>query len=263
MVTILLAAVGLYLCICAFMFVGQERLLFPTALVAPAGPLAPGGERLTLTAPDGVRLEGVYLPPMRAAGDGTLILSFSGNATNAQDLAERLRAAFPDYPIAAFHYRGYAPSGGSPGAEAMAADAPLAYDLVLERYRPRRIVAVGVSLGSGIAAALASQRPLAGLILVTPFDSLKNVARQLYWWLPVSLLMRHDIDAVAALSDRSVPVAIIAAGEDRLVRLERTESLRRALSDVRLHVTLPGASHNDIFLHPDLDRALRDSLLAL
>jgi uncharacterized protein len=253
----------LYLAVCAALWPFQERMLFPTWLAGASGPLPAGGERLTLTAPDGVELHGVYLPPARADGGDTLLLSFAGNATNAQALAERLRVAFPEHPIAAFHYRGYAPSGGTPGAETMVADAPLAYDLVASRYRPRRIVAIGVSLGSGIAASLAAARPLAGVILVTPFDSLKNVAQQVYWWVPVSLLMRHDVDAAAALSGREVPVAIVAAADDGLVRPERTAKLREVLSDLRHDAILPGADHNDIFSHPDFDEALRRSLASL
>lgn len=253
----------LYLAICAAMWAFQERLLFPTWLMSASGPLPPGGERLTATASDGVILEGVYLPPANGDGAGTLLLAFAGNATNAQALAERLRVSFPDHPIAAFHYRGYAPSGGSPSAEAMAADAPVAFDLVASRYRPRRMVAIGVSLGAGIGATLAAQRPLSGLILVTPFDSLKNVARQAYWWLPVPLLMRHDVDAVAALRGRDFPVAIVAAERDTLVRPERTDALRESLTDRRSDTTLPGVGHNDIFNHPGFDAALRRALDSL
>ncbi len=261
--TILLLLAGLYAAICLVMFVMQERLLFPTWLVSSSAPLPPGGERLSLTAPDGVKLEGVYLPPMRGKGDGTLLLSFAGNATNAQALAVRLRIAFPQNPIVAFHYRGYAPSTGTPGAEAMVEDAPLAFDLAIQCYRPKRVIGIGVSLGSGIGAALAARRPLAGLILVTPFDSLKNVARQIYWWLPVALLMRHDVDSVAALEGRDVPVALISAGNDGLVRPERTAALRDALRNLKADTVLPGATHNDIFGHPDFDAALRTALARL
>jgi pimeloyl-ACP methyl ester carboxylesterase len=260
---ILLTLLGLYLAACIALYFAQSRLLFPAWLAGAAGPLPPGAERLTLDAPDGTRLEGVHLPPVQGNGSHTLILSFAGNATNAQHLAMRLRSAFPEHPIVAFHYRGYQPSGGTTGAEAMAEDAPLAYDFVVARYRPQRVVAVGVSLGSGVASALAARRPLSGAILVTPFDSLKNVARQIYWWVPVSLLMRHDLDSAAALAGSDVPVAVVAAERDGLVRPERTDALRGAVRNLRHDVVLPGATHNDIFLHPGFDPALREALRKL
>jgi pimeloyl-ACP methyl ester carboxylesterase len=261
--TTLLILAGLYFAILIALYFGQSRMLFPAGLVGPTGPLPPGAERLTLDAADGTRLEGVHLPPLKGEGDETLILSFAGNATNAQDLAERLRIALPEHPVAAFHYRGYAPSGGSAGAQAMTDDAPLAYDLLVARYRPGRVVAIGVSLGSGVAASLAARRPVSGLILVTPFDSLMNVARQLYWWVPVSLLMRHDLDSAAALKGSQIPVAIIAAERDELVRPERTDQLRGAVPALRHDVTLAGATHNDIFVHSGFDPALREAMARL
>ena len=257
---VLLLLLAFYLAICLVMYFAQTRLLFPAWLVGVAGAPPPGTERLSIEAPDGTRLEGLHLPPANGPGNGTMILSFAGNATYAQHLAERLRIAYPEHPIAAFHYRGYAPSAGAADAGAMGEDAALVYDAVVGRYRPKRVVGVGVSLGSGVAAQLAAKRPLSGLVLVTPFDSLKNVARQIYWWLPVSLLMRHDLDSAEALRGSRVPVAIVAAERDGLVRPERTAALRESVRDLRLAVTLPGATHNDVFLHRGFDPALRESL---
>lgn len=259
----LLALAALYGAICLAMWAMQERLLFPVWIVAETGPLPPGAERMTLTAGDGVTLEGVYLPANGEEGHGTLLLAFGGNATNAQALAQRVKAAFPDHAVAAFHYRGYAPSAGTPGAAAMAGDAPAAYDFAVARYRPRRVIAIGVSLGGGIAATLAASRPLDGLILVTPFDSLRATARQVYWWLPVGLLLRHDVDSAAALRGRPVPVAIVAAGGDQLVRPERTQALRDVLADLRADIILDDAGHGTIFGHRDFDAALRRALASL
>lgn len=261
--TSLIILLAVYIAACLALYFAQSRLLFPAWLAESSAPLPAGGERLAFTAPDGTGLEGVHLPPLQGQGSDTLILSFAGNATNAQDLAVRLRSAFPGHPIAAFHYRGYRPSGGTAGAEAMAEDAPLAFDHVVARYRPQRVVALGVSLGSGVAATLAARRPLYGLILVTPFDSLKNVARQIYWWVPVSLLMKHDLDSVGALAGSSVRSAIVAAERDGLVRPERTDALRRAIGNLRHDAVLAGATHNDIFVHPDFDTALREALAKL
>ena len=67
----------------------------------------------------------------------TLILGFGGNAWNGQDVAEYLHELFPDEDVVAFHYRGYAPSTGSPSAEALIADAPLVYDFAVERVKPQ------------------------------------------------------------------------------------------------------------------------------
>lgn len=258
--TVLLLLVLSYAVIVGLMWHQQERILFPAYLVAPARALSPGATRLTLDAPDGVRLEGLHIPAAQGAGADALLLVFAGNASNAQGVAELVHALHPDRDVVAFFYRGYAPSGGVAGADRLLDDAPLIYDLVAERLRPRRIVAIGISLGSGVAAGLSARRRLDGLILVTPFDSLSATARQLHPWLPVSLLIRHDMRPADWLRESRVPVAIIAAGRDRLVRPERTEALRRAAPEIVYDATLPGAQHNDIFLHPRFESAMREAL---
>ncbi|WP_129792914.1 alpha/beta hydrolase [Sphingosinicella sp. CPCC 101087] len=254
---ILLAGYG---AIVGLAFVNQERLLFPAFLVVPAQAPPPGAQRLTVETPDGIRLEGLHIPPEGGGSGPTLVLAFAGNASNAQGVAELLHEIYPDRDIVTFFYRGYAPSGGVAGAETLMEDAPLIHDFVAARLRPRRIVAVGISLGSGVASSLAARRPLAGLVLVTPFDSLAATARQLHPWLPVSLLLRHDMRSAEALKDRRLPVAIIASGRDRLVRPERTEALRRAVPNLVHDVTIPEARHDDIFLHPGFVPAMREAM---
>lgn len=259
-VKLLLAGAFVYGLVLAAAFVFQGAMLFPASLVAPAGPLPPGARTLTFQAPDGVRLHGVHVPGKGDEESGTLILVFVGNASNAQGVAERLHDIYPAHDIAAFYYRGYAPSEGSPSAVQLMNDAPLIPDWVARALGPRRIVAVGISLGSGVAAALAARRPLDGLILVTPFDSLGAAARQLYPWLPVSWLLRHDMRSAEALRDSRVPVAIIAAGRDRLIRPERTEALRRAIPNLVYDGTVPGASHDGIFLLSEFPAMMRGAL---
>lgn len=253
-----LSLVGLYLAAAGAAFLAQGRMVFPTWAVPPIGPLPSGAERLSIERPDGTRLEGIYVPA-RGPSD-TLILAFPGNATNAQALAEFLAEQAPGHPVAAFFYRGYAPSTGSAAARHLIEDAPLVFDLAMERYRPQRIVLFGQSLGSGVAASLAPRRSAAGLILVTPFDSLQAVAREAQPWLPVSLLFRHDIDSAAALRGSRAPVAIIAAGRDTLVRPARTEALRRAVPNLVYDRTIERAVHNDVHLQPEFAPALREAL---
>jgi pimeloyl-ACP methyl ester carboxylesterase len=250
----------LYLVVVLVAFLAQDRILFPTYLVGPAKGLPPDAERLELRATDGTRLEGVRIPPAPGPRSDTLVLVFAGNASNAQGVAEQLHEIYPDREIAAFFYRGYAPSGGRTSASRLIDDAPLVYDHVAGRLRPQRIVAVGISLGSGVASALAARRPLDGLILVTPFDSLGATARQLHPWLPVSLLLRHDMRSADQLRGTRQPVAVIASGRDRLVRADRTEALRLAIPNLVFDATVPRARHDDIFFHPEFAPAMREAM---
>ena len=131
-----------------------------------------------------------------AAGIARPIIAFGGNAWNAGDVALLLHRILPGHPVAVFHYRGYAPSGGRPSAQALSEDALAIYDH-LEGATKSAVawdgppVVIGLSIGSGPAAHLAANRPVRGLILVTPFDSLTRLAQGKFPWAPVGLLLRH------------------------------------------------------------------------
>ncbi len=241
------------------MFEFQSHLIFPTHAVPSAGPLPEGAEMLSLKVPGGNKLVGVHIPPDGQSKERTLILGFGGNAWNGQDVGEYLHEIFPDEDVVAFHYRGYSPSEGSPSAEALIADAPLIYDLLSERLDPKRIVAVGFSIGTGVAAQLAAARKLDGLILVTPFDSLKAVAQSMYPWLPIGPFFEHDIDAAAPLEKGAVRVAIIAAERDEIVLPDRTEALRNRIHNIVFDRTIPRAGHNDIYARSDFHDAMREA----
>lgn len=237
-------------------------MLFPTGMVSPPGPLPAAAEQVTASSAEGTPLHGIHVPPL-GAGDGTLVLGFGGNAWNGSDVAAFLHQLYPQADVVAFHYRGYRPSGGSPSAAALMADAPLVHDFAVGRVKPRRTVAAGFSVGSGIAASLASQRQLDGVILVTPFDSLKAAAADLYPWLPIGLFFEHEIDAAALLERNQVPVAILAAEQDSLIRPARTEALRRRLPNLVYDRTIPGAGHNDLYERAEFMAAMREALAAM
>ena len=260
---LVLVPLALYAGLCAVMYFAQTDLLFPVNRVGASGPLPPRAERWVMTAGSGDQLVGLHVPPARPSGERLLVLGFSGNATNADATAGVLADLYPEADIVTFHYRGYPPSNGSPSAAAVREDAPRLYDLAQSRIHPARTVAVGFSIGSGVAAALARERPLNGLILVTPFDSLGRVAADHFPWLPVRLLFRHELDSASALAESTVPVALLAAGRDEVVGAARTQALRLAVRNLAFDRTVAEAGHNDIYQNPAFAPAMREALQAL
>ena len=260
---LLLVPLVLYLAALLYVFLAQTSLIFPARLALPAGAPPPEAQALELAAPSGHRLRGLHIPSARSGGERQLILGFGGNAWNAASAAEYLHELFPEADVVAFHYRGYAPSGGSPSARALQQDALLVHDFVKQRLQPDRVIAVGLSIGSGVAAYLAAHRPVDGAILVTPFDSLTELAAGHYPWLPVRLLLRHRMEPARELAGSNVPVAIVAAAEDRLVPPARTDALARAVPNLAYRHTVAGASHNDIYDRSDFQAAMREAMALL
>jgi uncharacterized protein len=223
----------------------QDRMIFPGwgyRTIAASG-LGPADERLELTTPDGVRLVGAL---HRADGSRGLLLVFGGNAEDADWRMRHLAGWVERVDVATFFYRGFGPSGGAPSEAALVADARLIHDALVERLRPARVVAAGYSLGSGVAAQLARDRPLAGLLLVTPFDSIEALAAARYPFVPVAWLLRHPFRSEAALAGLQVPVAVIAAEQDDIVPPQHTRRLVEGLARPVLVTWVEGADHVSI-----------------
>ena len=245
------------------MFEFQSHLIFPVHAVPSAGPLPRGAELLSVPTPDGKMLKGIHIPADGPNKSRTLILGFGGNGWNGQDVAEYLHELYPEHEVVVFHYRGYAPSTGEPSGAALIADAPLIYDAAVKRLKPARTIGVGFSIGTGVAAQLSAERKLDGLILVTPFESLKAVAASMYPWLPIGPFFSHEIDAAAPLKDSTVRVAIIGAARDEIVPTERTDALRRIVPKLAYDRTISNAGHNDIYSRSEFHEAMRAALEAV
>jgi pimeloyl-ACP methyl ester carboxylesterase len=220
-------------------------------------------QSLSVRAADGKALHGHVIPGGDGGGQRALVLGFGGNGWDAQSTALYLHAAFPNHDVAAFHYRGYPPSEGRPSAAALQADAAVILDS-LTGGRDGPVVAVGVSLGAGVAAHLAALRDLDGVILLTAYDSLTEVARDVFPWAPVRLLFRHPMDPATDLARSTVPVALISASHDHVIPAARTQALRAALGPGRLVLdrTVPG-DHDSIHLRTETRAALRSALAAM
>ncbi len=258
-----LVLAALYAAAVAAMYLAQTWLLFPTGLAAAARVQLPASaRRLEASTPDGEVLAGVRIPA--AAGEeaerAPTLLGFGGNAWNADAVALYLHGLFPDREVAAFHYRGYAPSTGMPSAEALLADSVLVFDRLKQGSAGGRgVVAVGFSIGAGLAAHLARHRPVAGLIMVTPFDALEALARDLYWWAPVGPLLRHRMPTIDFVRGSPVPTALIVAERDTIVPARRSAALRAAVANPVFEAAVD-AGHNDLYGRPAFAAAMREAL---
>lgn len=261
-VNLVLGAAGVYAAIVAAMYFAQTWLIFPSWLAEIGRPELPASaERLEITTGDRTRLAGVRLHHANGQSDGgPILLGFAGNAWNAEAMALTLHQLLPASDVVAFHYRGYRPSGGRPSAKALLADSLAIFDHLRQEFGPRPVVVVGVSIGSPVAAYLARHRPVTGLILVTPFDSLVALARDHYPWAPVGLLLRHRMPTIDFVRGLPTPTAIIVAGHDTIVPARRSEALRRAIPNLVFETTIEEAGHNDLYDRPAFRHAMREAL---
>jgi uncharacterized protein len=252
-VSVLTIVAGVLVGSSIFLYFLQDRLIFFRQPLDPGRRDSvlqrfPNVEEVNLVAQDGTRLHGFLSKPAAVAGTKfPLVIYFGGNAEEASWLLEEGERP-QDWAWLAVNYRGYGWSEGSPGEQAMAADARRIYDWTRLRsdIEHSRIVAFGRSLGSGVAVRLASERPLAGVVLATPFDSLESVAKHHYPFAPVSLILRHRFDSLALAPRIGVPMLCIVAERDSIIPAEHARRLFAAWQGDKRLVSIPNAGHNDV-----------------
>ena len=230
----------LYIGLCAALFTFQRKLIFL--------PQPRENNLVTLlTLQSGAERELVSTRPHE--GDNA-VLYFGGNAEDVSLDMPEYAAAFPDAAIYLLHYRGYGGSTGDPSEKGIVADALALFDLVHAQHK--NVVVIGRSLGTGVAVQVASQRPVVRLVLVTPYDSFKDIAAKHYPFLPVGLLLRDKFESWRYAPQVTAPTLIIAAGEDEVIPRSSTERLRtRFQSGVARYVVIPGAGHNSVSDRPN------------
>ena len=216
----------------------------------------PAVQEVFLPTADGTRLHAWHVK-----ASGPLVLYFGGNAEEVSWMIEST-AAVPGVGWLLMDYRGYGASEGSPSERALVADAKTLYDYAvkLPGVDPKRVYAFGRSLGSGVAVALAVQRPLAGLVLATPFDSLAAVAKRYYWYLPVDWLLKHRFDSIGQAPNLKQPLLCLLAGDDEVIPPAHGERLFDAWGGEKRRVVLQQAGHNTIDAHPLFWPAVREFL---
>lgn len=193
------------------------------------------------------------------------ILVFHGNAGYAAHRSHYVRVLGPRWEVYLFEYPGYGARPGEPSETSIqeGAEAALA-QLLREDNRP--VYLLGESLGSGAACYLAGCHPdqIHGLLLVTPFTSLPDVAAWHYPFLPVRWLMADRFDNVEALRAFRGPIAVLLAGSDEVVSMESGRRLFDSYAGPKRLWIQEDAGHNEIDFRPSAEwwRESTDFLLS-
>ncbi len=255
---VLIAVIAaLYVLAVVYMYVNQRDLLFKPSGVLPE-PSAVGladVEVLSLPMSDGTDLT-VWSAPAVLEGSPT-VLFFHGQSGNLGDRADRLREILNSgFGLLAPSYRGFPGSDGTPSEAAFVADGLALYDQLSAQGQP--VVLHGQSLGTGVAAAVAVQRPDAELlVLEAPFTATVDVAAERYPWLPVSLLMHDKFATRDIVGQIEVPTLIFHGTEDVVVPPHHATALS-AGGAAQLFM-IDGGTHNDLWTH-GLWQSVQDNL---
>jgi uncharacterized protein len=235
------AAAVLFVGVCGVLFVFQRSLIYY--------PQPSSHQHGVTLMPLTVGAEAVMVSTRPLAGPDAVIY-FGGNGEDVSQDMPDMTTAFPSRAIYLLHYPGYGGSSGSPSQKAIFADALALFDRVHPEHP--NVVVIGRSLGSGVAVWVASQRPVARLVLVTPFDSLGDAAAPQYPYVPIRWMLLDKYESWRYAPHVTAPTRIVVAEDDELVPRSSSDRLRTRFKEGLVsYVVLPAVGHNTIQDSPD------------
>lgn len=259
MIQVMLGLVGVYAAVAGLMFVFQRKLIYlpDRAVSSPAAAGVPEMAPVGYQAADGLAITGWFAPPRDA--DGPLMVYFHGNAGSIADRADKVRPFLDQgFGVLLAGYRGYGGNPGRPSETGLVRDGRAALEYLAEAgIAPDRTVLYGESLGSGVAVALAAERPVGALVLEAPFTSIVDVAAAAYPWLPVRIAMIDRFNSQSRIASVEAPTLILHGEMDRTVPVRLGRRLLDQAGEPKLGAFFPAAGHTDLHDHGAVEEILR------
>lgn len=258
-IKIILTVIGLYLISCIGLYFIQDKLIFfPQKLAKNYTFQFPGNyEELNFTTTDNKLLNGILFKVENSKG---LIFYLHGNGGalnswgNIAELYTNLQ-----YDIFILDYRGYGKSEGSIiNEEQLFKDNQLVYNTLKKRYQEQNIIILGYSLGTGLAAKLASENKPKELILQAPYYNFKDIVLSKSVFIP-TFILKYKFLTNQYLAKCNMPITIFHGTEDNVSYYGSSTKLKKDYPKINL-ITLKNQGHNNISAHPKYKSALQKIL---
>lgn len=265
------AVIGLmvgYVLLIAGLWIFQKNLVFrPTAeaslSAAENGFAAQQAQDLQFQTSDGVTLRGWHVSGIGGqrpdlAKARLVVVFFTGNRGNRSYRDSKLRRLSAlGAEVICFDYRGYGDSGGSPSEEGLALDARAVWDYLKQKnVKPESIVIHGESMGGAVAIRLVSElcaqkTPPAGLVVEGTFTRLLDVAKPLFPYAPIGLMLNQNFPSIDRIGTVDCPLLMFHGNCDPVVPLALGQQLFDAAPATSREITkklvvLPNCAHADI-----------------
>jgi len=251
--TILLGFLIAYAIVLLTIRIFEARLIFfPEVSGRLEGEWNPPGlpvQDVWLRTSDGLKLHAWWI----GADDARFtFLAFHGNASNIANRADiyKFLVALPAN-VLAVEYRGYGRSEGYPSEKGVYRDAVagLKYLEQTKGTDSRNIISYGQSLGSAVAAHLAAEHPVGGVVLEAPFPSLNAMARKVFPFFPgAGVFVWRQFDTERALASIHTPVLVVHCTHDSVIPPEMEEAVFAAARPPKSILRVNGYCHEEASL---------------
>lgn len=214
--------IGIYVLLCAYFYTNQDDMLF-SAHHTNSNEVKlfleqnPSFDTLCFKMSDGNTISG-FISNDSAEQKQPVIIYFGGNAEEVSHIVE-YKPYLKNCKLILINYRGFGLSTGKTSEKTMFSDAIEIYDKLLLKkiIDAENVFVLGRSIGTGVATYLSSQRKTKATILITPYESMIDVAKEKHPYLPVSLILKHKFNSKLYAKDISNPVFALIAQNDRVI----------------------------------------------
>ncbi len=250
-----------YLGVCLVLSLLQESFIFPgaksqgqkQAVIRPA----PNEELIHLNTPDGIPIVALFGKALSPTGEDLAdaahrptILFFYGNGMSLADCAGEFRK-FRKLGLNVLipEFVGYGMSGGKPSEQGVYATAETAYAYLLTRsdLDKSKIVPAGWSLGAAAAIEIAHNHPGPGLITLSAFTSMHDMARKILPFFPSGLMLHHHFENEQKIREITCPILMFHGKRDSLIPFAMSKQLESAAEGPVKRIGIDFADHNDVF----------------
>jgi esterase/lipase len=212
----------LYVGVCTLLYLNQDSLLFhpkPKTLteVAEILKIVPEFDTLSFKMRDGNRTCG-FIFKNTTNEKLPLILYFGGNAEEVSHIAD-YKNYFPNTMMVLMNYRSFGLSEGVISEKNMFSDAVEVYDKLITNSAvdANNVIVIGRSIGTGVVTYLSSQRKTKATILITPYESMIDVAQEKYPFVPIGLLIKHPFNSKKYAPGITTPVLALISKNDEII----------------------------------------------
>lgn len=194
--------------------------------------------------------------PRQAVGPFRGVVYFNGRRENPTSIFRAL-AHLPNSHVLCFFYRRLGPSLFKPDEAQLVRDGLAVFDWMARQHGvgPERLHVIGRSLGSGLAVQVAAARPVAGLVLISPFDRLLSAVRVLLPFWPAWAL-RDSFDSARYMHRLACPGLMVLGAVDKTVPPVLSRRLQAALAQPWPELLLADAGHRGLLKRPEVHEAL-------
>jgi len=198
---------------------------------------------LSMQSEDGVELEGVIYEPKDA--ENTLVV-FVGRSHDGIALINRLSILYKKSRIITFNYRSYGKSGGVVSEKNVFKDALTLAKLIQKNYGDFYLL--GFSIGSSIAAYLASHHKVKALFLVGAFDSIYSLAKSRFYnnIFIRPMIIKYKFETIKFVKEVQADTYLFVSIHDELTYIKNARNLKESVKNLQGYMELENLSHKEI-----------------